>query len=52
MESMPVPEEAERTFGKGKAHDDTEQPVEETEETSRMFAMVDGKISYTGEEQK
>jgi hypothetical protein len=52
MESMPVPEEAERTFGKGKAHDDTEQPVEETEEISRMFAMVDGKISYTGEEKK
>jgi hypothetical protein len=50
MESMPVPEEAERTFGKGKAHDDTDKPVEESDEISRMFAMVDGKIAYTGEE--
>jgi uncharacterized protein with PIN domain len=53
MESMPVPEEAERTFGKGKAHDDTEQPVEgEAEETPRMFAMVNGRVTYTGEEKK
>tara|TARA_Y100000296_G_scaffold57220_1_gene65631 strand:+ start:578 stop:1861 length:1284 start_codon:yes stop_codon:yes gene_type:complete len=51
MESMPVPEEAERTFGKGKAHEDTEQPVEtEAEETPRMFAMENGRIVYTGEE--
>ena len=48
MESMPVPEEAERTFGKGKAHDAYESPVE-VEEVPRMFAMKDGKISFTGE---
>jgi uncharacterized protein with PIN domain len=50
MESMPVPEEAERTFGKGKAHEDTEQPVEsDAEETPRMFAMENGRIVFTGE---
>ena len=47
MESMSVPEEAERTFGKGKAHDVEESPVE-AEESERMFAMKDGKISFTG----
>ena len=46
MESMSVPEEAERTFGKGKAHDVEESPVE-AEESERMFAMKDGKISFT-----
>jgi len=51
MESMPVPEEAERTFGKGKAHSDEEQPVEtDAEETPRMFAMENGRIVFTGEE--
>ena len=50
MESMPVPEEAERTFGKGKAHSDEEQPVEtDAEETPRMFAMENGRIVFTGE---
>tara|TARA_R100001530_G_scaffold57046_1_gene41531 strand:- start:11 stop:514 length:504 start_codon:yes stop_codon:yes gene_type:complete len=50
MESIPVPEEAERTFGKGKAHDDTEKAVEaDAEETPRMFAMEDGRIVFTGE---
>ena len=48
MESMPVPEETERTFGKGKAHDVEEKPVEESEETHRMFAMEDGKIVFKG----
>jgi len=48
MESMPIPEEAERTFGKGKAHDAEESPVE-VEESPRMFAMKNGKISFTGE---
>ena len=48
MESMSVPEEAERTFGKGKAHDVEESPVEAEEESERMFAMKDGKISFTG----
>jgi hypothetical protein len=48
MESMPVPEETERTFGKGKAHDTEEKPIEESEETHRMFAMEDGKIVFKG----
>ena len=53
MESMPVPEESERTFGKGKAHSDEEQPVEtEAEETPRMFAMENGRIVFTGEEKE
>ena len=47
MESMQVPEEAERTFGKGKAHDAEETPVE-AEDTPRMFAMEDGKMKFTG----
>jgi uncharacterized protein with PIN domain len=50
MESMPIPEEAERTFGKGKAHDAEESPVE-AEEVPRMFAMKDGRISFTGEKE-
>ena len=50
MESMPIPEEAERTFGKGKAHDDTEKAVEEDSETPRMFAMEGGRIVFKGEE--
>ena len=48
MEGMTVPEETERTFGKGKAHDTDEKPVEESEETHRMFAMEDGKIVFKG----
>ena len=51
MASMPVPEAVERTFGKGKAHDDTEKAVEESEETHRMFALENGKIVFKGEEQ-
>jgi len=50
MESIPVPEEAERTFGKGKSHDAEESPVE-AEEVPRMFAMKDGRISFTGEKE-
>ena len=52
MESMPVPEESERTFGKGKAHSDEEQPVEAEAETPRMFAMEDGRIVFKGEEKE
>jgi len=53
MESMPVPQEAERTFGKGKSHDAEETPeVEaEAEETPRMFAMENGRIIFKGEEE-
>ena len=48
IEGMPVPEEAERTFGKGKAHDAEDKPVE-AEEISRIFAMgKDGRIKFTG----
>ena len=53
MEGMSVPEETERTFGKGKAHDTEEKPVEaESDETHRMFAMKDGKIVFNGLEEK
>ena len=52
MESMPVPEEAERTFGKGKAHSDEEQPVEGEVEEQRMFAMENGRIVFKGEEKE
>jgi hypothetical protein len=49
MDGVPIPEEIERTYGKGKAHDAEETLVEE-DETPRMFAMENGKIVYTGEE--
>ena len=52
MEGMTVPEETERTFGKGKAHDTDEKPVEESDETHRMFAMEDGKIVFKGLEKE
>ena len=48
MESMPVPEETERTFGKGKAHDVEEKPLGESDETHRIFAMEDGKVVFKG----
>jgi len=50
LEAIPEPEATERTFGKGKAHDDEESPVEaEEEETTRLFAMKDGKIALNKE---
>ena len=49
MDSMPVPQEIERTYGKGKSHDAEETPVE-AEETPRMFAMENGRIVFKGEE--
>jgi hypothetical protein len=50
MEGVPVPEAVEeRTFGKGKSHDAEETPVE-GEETTRMFAMENGRIVFKGEE--
>ena len=48
MEGMAVPEETERTFGKGKAQDAESKPVEEVPETKRMFAMKDGQIVFSG----
>ena len=44
LEAIPEVEESERTFGKGKAHDDEKKPIE-AEETTRLFSNVDGKIS-------
>ena len=41
LEAIPEPEATERTFGKGKAHDDEESPVE-AEETTRLFGMSNG----------
>ena len=53
MEGVTLPEETERTFGKGKAHDAEEKPVEtESEERHRMFAMKDGKIRFNGLEEE
>ena len=53
MEGVAVPEETERTFGKGKARDAEEKPVEaESDETHRMFAMKDGKIIFNGLEEE
>ena len=49
MEGMTLPEESERTFGKGKSHDSEEKPVEaEDEDTPRMFAMENGRMKFTG----
>ena len=52
MEGMAVPEETERTFGKGKAQDAESKPIEEVPETKRMFAMKDGRISFNGIEKE
>ena len=43
LEAVPEPEATERTFGKGKAHDEEESPVE-AEETTRLFAMDNGNM--------
>ena len=48
LEAVPEPEAIERTFGKGKAHDEEDSPVE-AEETTRLFAMNDGKITLNRE---
>ena len=50
MESMPIPVEAERTFGKGKSPDAEETPEVEADETPRMFAMENGRIVFQREE--
>ncbi len=49
LENVPEPEASERTFGKGKAHDDEESPIEAEEEVTRLFAMKDGKITLNKE---
>ncbi len=49
MDSMPIPEETERTFGKGKSVEAEAKPEEvEAPETKRLFAMKDGSIVFNG----
>lgn len=48
LESMPEPAESEKTFGKGIAKDSEEKAVEAEPEVNRLFAMKDGKVTYTG----
>jgi len=49
LEVIPEAEASERTFGKGKAHDEEDSPVK-AEETSRLFAMNDsGRIALNRE---
>ena len=46
LENVPVPEETERSFGKGKAREASEAPIEESER-ERMFSMdKDGNIRF------
>ena len=53
MEQIPVPEETERTFGKGKSVEAEAKPEEvEAPETKRMFAMKDGRIVFNGVEEE
>ena len=49
MDGVPIPEEVERTYGKGKSSD-AEEALVEDEETPRMFAMENGRIVFKGEE--
>ena len=49
LENVPEPENSERTFGKGKAHDGEEKPIEAEKEITRLFAMKDGKIALNKE---
>ena len=49
MESIPDADATERTFGKGKARDTEDTPVEGDEEVTRLFAMKDGKIALNKE---
>ena len=52
MDNMPIPEETERTFGKGKSVEAEAKPIEEAPETKRMFAMKDGRIVFNGTEEE
>ena len=49
LDVIPEPEDSERTFGKGKAHDVEDTPTEGDEEVTRLFAMKDGKIALNKE---
>ena len=44
LEAMPPSEESEKTFGKGKAHESENKPVEKEQEVERLFSMKDGNI--------
>ena len=53
MDSMPIPEETERTFGKGKSVEAEAKPEEAVApETKRLFAMKDGNIVFNGIEEE
>ncbi len=43
LDSMPQPE-SEKTFGKGKAHESENKPVEQEPQVERTFSMINGKI--------
>jgi|TARA_R110002020_G_scaffold12642_9_gene46225 hypothetical protein len=45
LEAVPAPEESEKTFGKGKAHESENKPVETEPVVERMFSMKNGRIS-------
>ena len=50
LDVIPEPEASERTFGKGKAHDEEDSPIEAEKEVTRLFAMSDdGKITLNKE---
>ena len=50
LDVIPEPEDSERTFGKGKAHDGEEKPIEAEKEVTRLFAMGEnGKIALNTE---
>ena len=50
LDVIPEPEDSERTFGKGKAHDVEEKPIEAEKEVTRLFAMGEnGKIALNKE---
>ena len=49
MDGVPVPEDVERTYGKGKSSD-AEEALVDDKETPRMFAMENGRIVFKGEE--
>ena len=50
LDVIPEPEDSERTFGKGKAHDGEEKPIEAEKEVTRLFAMGEnGRIALNKE---
>ena len=50
LDVIPEPEDSERTFGKGKAHDVEDTPTESDEEVTRLFAIgEDGNIALNKE---